>query len=458
MDTLRSRRSFRWLGHGLGIIAISGLEWNYGWWLPWDIGIVVALVFAEVLLSLLDFNGRRLKVLAPGAFPFKNLSEDDRSFVQDTLLTIPKTSALRACGTWVAATVFSFFLSNFVAVHVKFSLVEAFGIYLFGASVSAIAQYLGNTAMGRRVAPFYYFEGDTPDALSKRMPSLSKRFAQLALFPLLVALPVLATSRENFSSWVCLWVALWALAVLIAAKRVFQDIVVAPIEDLGSALGKFGSDDYNSLLDVTSGDELGVTTNRYNKAVRATDRRFFVAENFGHSVPKALVEDLFEGGLKLDGETREVSVLVIRFLNSEAPPAYFNRFCEVAQGPLDKFGACLEELSLSGMVAVFNAPLKIENPGHAAALCAWAIKEALQVFRNQQRMQNSVDLPFALGIAFGPAQVGLVGPRGRQVYKTFGKPAIEARSLASQEGFWISPDLTALLGPGFDFEAKPKKD
>ena len=323
MDTLRSRRSLRWLGHGLGLAAVLGFLWidspdNR----PFATALWAALALSalEALLSLADARARKLAALAPGAFPFKNLSEDDRLLVQESLLGIPKKSALRAGLAWALSS--GLLLGAMLAWGRADLGVQAMAGLALGLPVSAVTQYLGNTVFGRRVAPFYYFEGDSPDELSKHLPSLGQRFLRLSLLPWAILLPAplaAAAFQAHFSAWLWAWLLLWALAAALGARRVFSDVVVAPIEDLGSALGKLGEGKYDGLLDVTSGDELGVATNRFNKALRATDRRFFIRENFGHALPEAFQAGLLEGGLKLDGEQRLVVVLACRMLNGAGP-------------------------------------------------------------------------------------------------------------------------------------------
>ncbi len=306
--------------------------------------------------------------------------------------------------------------------------------------------------MGRRIAPFYYFEGDTADELSKAMPSLGRRFLFLAGIPLLLALALPAVASIigpsiNLDQW-C-WIALWSVAAFWGGTRVFKDLVIAPIEDLGMALGRFGEGDYGALLDVASGDEIGVTSGRYNRSVRSTDRRFFIRENFGSSLSPAQAEGLFEGGFKLDGEERELAVVAFRLLNPQAPAEQFNRFCSVAQDFVDKHGGALDELSFGLMVAVFNAPLKLEAPGPAAATCAFEAAAALGVLRSQQRMRHGIDLDFGVGLGFGRAIAGLAGAPHRQRYTVLGLPALEARDLSRHAGLHVSPALLSILGPGF---------
>ncbi|MES2201887.1 MAG: hypothetical protein V4498_06530, partial [candidate division FCPU426 bacterium] len=294
LDSLKTRLSFRWLGHGLGIVAAFGLlalEGKSGF--PWQAALVLIACVGvfEGAFSFFDRKAKRLKILAPTAFPFKDLLEEDRRLLQSTLLGMPSRSALRAAAVWGAGA---------LVLALRLETRDAFlACALLGLPVAAACPYLGLSAMGRRIAPFYYFEGDTADELSKAMPSLGRRFLFLAGIPLLLALALPAVASIigpsiNLDQW-C-WIALWSVAAFWGGTRVFKDLVIAPIEDLGMALGRFGEGDYGALLDVASGDEIGVTSGRYNRSVRSTDRRFFIRENFGSSLSPAQAEGLFEGG------------------------------------------------------------------------------------------------------------------------------------------------------------------
>lgn len=419
LDTLKSARSFTALGHLLGLVAAFGLLRLLGIEAPLlQLGAgALLLFFYEGAAALIDLRARRLKKLAPNAFPFKNLPEDDRAFLQESLMRLPGRSMQRGAIAWlilVGAAVFGG------------STREAAACLVLGGIVSVLTQYYGNSAMGRRVAPFYYFEGDSPDGLSKHLPSFRRRLWTWMLGPLLVAaLPLLMLPIEG-NLWAWLWLLGWALALMVAGLRLFQDLVVSPIEDLGSALARFGEGDFSALLDVTSGDALGVATNLYNKAVRKIDRRFFVRENFGHMVVGEKTEQLFEGGLKLDGEEREVAVIVARIKGERLSLKAFNKFCSVVAECVDKHNGHIDEVGDGQVRALFNAPLKIENAEGQALEACNEIKGRLEVFRAQQRMQNGLVLETGVGFAYGLAQVGLAGPKGRQRYTALGKPLEEA--------------------------------
>jgi hypothetical protein len=434
LDTLISRRSFRWFGSGLGLLATAGLLRLNDAQAPWLAGTGIAaalLVGAEGLGTLLDARARRMRKLAPHAFPFKNLPLGDREFLQDSLLRLPGRASARTALSWVLVCL-GMALMHWGGGGTSSSW-PVVGLCL-GTSVATITQYWGNTVMARRVAPFYYFEGDPADELSKFMPTMGLRFRLTLLLPLFVLLPfpILASVQGNLLSLsVWAWLLFWALTAAFVGLKVFQDIVVSPIEDLGMALGRFGEGDYSALLDVTSGDALGVTTNRYNKTVRKIDRRFFVQETFGHLLPVDKNENLFDGGLKLDGEERELGIIACRLGGESMNLAAFNKFCQCVVEVVDKKGGAIDELSPGLVVAIFNAPMKMDNAEGVALEAAAELKERLEIFRSQQKMQAGLELQVKVGFSYGKAVLGLMGPKGRQHYSALGKTAEEARRLSS---------------------------
>ena len=425
LDTLKSSRSLMLVGHALGLLATAGLvhlAFPSGQILSAALMVALILGIVEVVMALTDQGARRLRVLAPGVFPLKNLAEPEREFVQKSLLELPRRSAWRCLLAW--SLVYMVMVLNNWGIW-------ALACVTLGMPVSIFAQLLGNTVMGRRVAPFYYFEGDTPDQLSRHMPTLQGRMSQWLVAPLilLVAFPMaFAAKGIKLPLYSLIWLLAWAIAAIFDEIRVFKDMVVSPIEDLGQALGRLGEGDFGALLDVTSGDILGVTTNRYNKTVRKIDRRFFVQENFGHMVTGEKSEQLFEGGLKLDGEEREVAVLACRIKGEVLTFTAFNKFCNAVAECVDKHGGCVDEVSQGLVVALFNAPLKIENAESEGMEAAKEIRSALEVFRAQQKMQIGLKFQIGVGFAYGKAVLGLVGPKGRQRYTALGQVVEDARS------------------------------
>jgi adenylate cyclase len=244
-----------------------------------------------------------------------------------------------------------------------------------------------------------------------------------------------------------LWIALWSVVGAVGIAWALGALVAEPIQDLQQALHRFGQGDLQALLDVTSGDELGHATETYNKTLRAVDRRFFVLERFGHSVAPAKSEQLFEGGLRLDGELRALAVLECAWQNTDAATknlepvarlATLNRFYEVVQDAVDKAHGSVLQASEGRVLACWGAPLADEQAVQGALAAAWSLKAQLKVWASQQYLRGGSAVQWGLGVASGQATVGLVGPKGRQRYSILGGPVSEVRGLAQREaGPWL---------------------
>jgi adenylate cyclase len=448
LDFLKSRRSLRWLGHLTGLLAGAGLLL----WLDvaWPEALQGAARFAglllglEICLSLLDFQQRRLKHLAPTCFPLKNMEAKDRAFVQASLAHMPSAVLRRSALAWVLAFAGVLWLPSGPALFADAMLLS------LALPVSALVQALGAELLLKRVLPFFYFDEDYAKNLRRWLPGLGARFRGGLLMPLTVALAPLAAAfalGQPLGAAALLWIGAWAFFVALGGAWAWGSLVVEPLEHLQEALRRFGKGDLQALLDVTSGDELGHATETYNKTLRAVDRRLFVLENFGHAVLPAKSEALFEGGVRLDGELRPVAVLECAWHNLDAAtasldaPAKFatmNRFYEVVQDAVDKAHGSVLVLGQGRVLACWGAPLADEAAVQGALAAAWSLQAQLKVWASQQRLRGSVQPLWGLGVASGQATVGLLGPRGRQRYSVLGGPVAEVQRLAQREaGPWV---------------------
>jgi class 3 adenylate cyclase len=453
LDSLRSRLSFRWLGHGLGLLAGAVFLLCLGEAPRAVLGLALLLVFGlslfEVCAGLLDRPKRRLIRLAPDCFPLKNLAEDDRAFVQETLARFPSGAGRRAAAAWAFALLA---VSLGYGSHPLQPLAADVLFVSLALPVSWLAQSLGNEAMLKRVLPFFYFEENYAQQFGRWLPKQGARLRGDLLAPLaMVFAPLLAAFvlAEPLSLASLGWLALVAVGAALSLAWAWTVLAIEPLQDLQEALQRLGRGDFQSMLDVTGGDELGHATETFNKTARAVDRRLFVVENFGHSVPPAKSEALFEGGLKLDGELRPVAVLAATWHGAEAATApleprerlaALNRFYETVQDAVDKQHGHTLELGGGRLLAFWGAPLPAEggNAVNAALAAAWTLQAALPVFAQQQQLRHRLDVSWGLGVSSGQALSGLAGPKNRQRYQVLGGPVDEVRRLAAQPGgAWV---------------------
>jgi HAMP domain-containing protein len=464
LDTLSSARSFRWLGHALGLglyLALTAV--GAGGELAWTVAIfmVAALVAVEAAFGLFNAKARKLKALAPAVFPLKKMEAAERAFVQESLGRLPHRAVQRSMAAWVLAAAL---LKGFGLTWAGLALIVA-----SGAFASAFTHGLGAAVMLKRVLPFFYFEDGYAKGFKAWLPSLDERFSFSVQLPLFIVLPPLAALvalGQPLGLGVLGVLALAGFAAAAGVSLVLKALVAEPVRDLQLALSRFGGGDMDALLDVTAGDALGEATESFNKSLRAVDRRLFILEKFGHAVLPGRSEGVLEG-LRLDGELRPVALLAVRWLNAEAclaglEPrqrlATLSRFYEAAQDAIDKAQGCTFELGEGGVVAVWGAPFAGELAVHGALGAAWTLGAALPVFARQQALRGALEPQWSIAVSSGQAVAGLCGPKGRERYQVQGGPLNELRRLAERPGGpWLderscasarSPFAVQVLGEG----------
>lgn len=446
LDTLASARSARWLGHLAGIFAFTAFTYvGPGGELAWFAALQMAgaLFALELGFSLLDFKSRRMKALAPIAFPFKKMEAASRAFLQDALGSIPARSVVRSLGVWVLG-----------AMALTQLGVRAGGAALLlacGAPLAALLQAWMNASMLKRVLPFFYFEQQDGYAqgLAAWVPALKQRLFTLAWAPMGVALAplLLAAAFGEAITLPMLGLQLGlGLLVATAGKAAMLSLYAEPLRDLGSALGSLSQGGLDGLLDVTDSSELGRATEAHNRALRAVDRRLFMLEKFGHAVPPGRSEGVLEG-LKLDGEKRAVAALSVQWLDSASvlrsvEPrlrlGLLSRFYEAVQDAVDSHQGCVFQLDDGQVLAIWGAPFTDERAVQGALGAAWDLQGLLPVLARQASQRDGVQLRWGLALASGQATAGLAGPRGRERYSVQGPPIDEAKALASRgEGAWV---------------------
>jgi hypothetical protein len=440
LDTLASARSLRWLGHLLGLASYGALAAvGYGGELAWTVVLLAtpALLALELLFSLLDGRSRRLKRLAPTAFPFKKMEAADRGFLQNALGGLPHLSVGRAFAAWILS-----------AAVLKAWGVSWAGVALFvsaGAPSAAFVQGIGNAVLLQRVLPFFYFEDGYAQGLSRWLPSFSERLSFNLQTPLLVILPPLAV-------WTALGqplglAMLGVLAVLglgwaVACAQTLKPLLEQPLQELTAALGRLQRGDLDALLDVTDAGAVGQATEGFNHALRAVDRRLFLLEKFHHAVLPGRSENVLDG-LRLDGEQRPVAVLHARWSDAAsslrgADPrrrlGALSRFYEAVQDAVDRHQGCTFQLDEGQVLAVWGAPFGPDGAVNGALGAAWDLQALLPVLSRQLQQRDGVALSWGLGLAHGQATAGLAGPRGRERYSLHGGPVDEARGLSARGG------------------------
>lgn len=182
--------------------------------------------------------------------------------------------------------------------------------------------------------------------------------------------------------------------------------------------------------------------NEEREKLEGLRQRDFIRATFGRYLSNEVVDTLLNSptGLKMSGETREVTFLVSDFrgftsLSSTLTPQevismlnyYFENMIEI----IARYGGTVDEFQGDGILVFFGAPLMgNDDPGRAVA-CAIEMQNKMKVLNEKQRSNHQTELVMGIGINTGEVIVGNIGSTKRSKYGAVGQPINAAYRIES---------------------------
>jgi adenylate cyclase len=258
-----------------------------------------------------------------------------------------------------------------------------------------------------------------------------------------------------------------ALAAALLLSAIIANWANAPLEKIRSAVQRIGDGDWETRVDLKTGDEFGAVAQAVNQmAATLRDREMLrgaLTRYVSRDVADRVLVDRELPALR--GERREISVLLADIRNFTAisqslPPealvrflnVFFERMIDVVfshRGTLDKFLG-------DGLLAIFGAPL--DDPQHAAAAldAGLAMREALRPLQDDLRAAHGLELRIGIALNSGTAVVGNIGSEQRMEYTAIGDAVnvtsrIEALNKEFGTDLLASGSVVAAAGSRFDF-------
>nr|MCW2727891.1 hypothetical protein [Aeromicrobium sp.] len=197
--------------------------------------------------------------------------------------------------------------------------------------------------------------------------------------------------------------------------------VVAPIDAVQQALARVAEGDFDVEVRVDDGTELGLLQSGFNEMVQGLREREQIRDLFGRHVGQSVAKAATDGNVELGGETRVVSVLMIDLIGStnyaatRSPAevvAVLNRFFAVIVEEVDDHGGLVNKFMGDAVLAIFGAPVHLDN--HAAAALAAARRIARRL------VEEVPEIGAGIGVSTGQAVAGNVGHRSRFEYTVIG--------------------------------------
>ncbi len=229
-----------------------------------------------------------------------------------------------------------------------------------------------------------------------------------------------------------------AVLILAVATLIFGFLLMwilswltaTPLRVVREALKCVEDGDLNSTVVVFDGTELGELQRGFNSMVHGLQERERVRDLFGRHVGREVALAAEQQRPQLGGEERHVAVVFVDITGSTQlvntrPPIevveLLNRFFAVIIDEVDRHHGLVNKFEGDAVLAVFGAPVSLDNPEDEALAAARVIA---------QRLCNEVpECQAGIGVAAGQVVAGNVGANERFEYTVIGEPVNEAARL-----------------------------
>jgi adenylate cyclase len=220
-----------------------------------------------------------------------------------------------------------------------------------------------------------------------------------------------------------------AVVVGIAITWQAARAVADPVHSVRDALRRVESGDLETQVPVFDGSDLGLLQAGFNRMNAGLREREELRDLFGRHVGEDVARAAVERGIELGGEELEVAVLFVDLVGStqlaaENPPqevvAKLNEFFGVVVEVVEDHGGWINKFEGDAALAVFGAPLPLDD----AAGCALKAARTLG-----ERLRSLDGLSAGIGVSAGQAVAGNVGAETRFEYTVIGDPVNEAARL-----------------------------
>jgi class 3 adenylate cyclase len=245
---------------------------------------------------------------------------------------------------------------------------------------------------------------------------------------------VFALTLENLTptqfAYAIIVLALFALVFGAILMWILSWLTATPVRVVRAALNRVEQGDFDTNLVVFDGTELGQLQRGFNSMVAGLRERERVRDLFGQHVGREVAALAEKERPKLGGEERTAAVIFVDIIGSTqlvtSRPAVevvdlLNRFFAVVVDEVDRHHGLVNKFEGDAVLAVFGAPVSLDNAEEEALAAARGMAERLRV--------EVPECQAGIGVAAGRVVAGNVGAKDRFEYTVIGEPVNEAARL-----------------------------
>ena len=356
--------------------------------------------------------------------------------VRDRTLKLPFHQALISGAMWGIGTLL------FVAVNVghspRLALIVAVTSIL-GGVVTCLISYLQAEQIMRPITVRALARG-VPS--SRHVPGIRRRI--FLGWSLTTVIPIAGVLLILIGHWFGLFgedpgLILVALAVLASVAVIsgaigmglVSDSIADPVREMQEGVQRVKKGDLETRLTIYDSSEVGRLAQGFNEMVTGLQEREAIQDLFGRYVGEDVARNALERGTQLGGQEREVAVLFVdltgstEFAAAHEPAevvAVLNEFFRIAVEAVDSNGGYINKFQGDALLAVFGAPIDVDNEAGRALRAARALQSGLA---------GLAPLSAGIGVSFGTVIAGHIGHAKRFEYTVIGDPVNEAARLTT---------------------------
>jgi class 3 adenylate cyclase len=181
--------------------------------------------------------------------------------------------------------------------------------------------------------------------------------------------------------------------------------------------------------------------------------------------PRHLTEKILTSRSALEGERKQVTVLFCDLVNStglaerlgpEAMHTLLNRFFELALAEVHGYEGTINQFLGDGFMALFGAPVAVEDHARRGALAALGILKGIQQLRTEVGLYDEMALTIRIGMNTGLVVVGRIGDNLRMDYTAVGDTtnlAARMQQMAPRDAIWVTEATYHAAGEAFVWQA-----
>lgn len=367
---------------------------------------------------------------------------------------------------------------------------------IIGGAVTTTIVYFGTDLIWRQQVPTFFPEGKLSAVPAFRLWVRRRLLLAFTLIggltPILLVILSQARTRtlldaENPEAvldnlfLVQIFILVVGLIAGIITAILVARAIVEPLQVLQEAMGRVEKNDLNTRIVVTTNDELGYLSERFNAMTEGLRQREKLRKLFGLYVSAEVAQLAVETGAGLGGTLVDCSVMFsdirdFTTLTEQIPPGQLveliNRYMTAMVSVIVKHGGVVTRFGGDSILAVFGTPLNpMSDHADRALRTAVEMRQALAAFNQESAAARLPILESGIGIASGPVIAGNVGGKERIEYTVMGDAAnlaarLEDRTkdtgfpiLISDETYQaLTKDLIVSATPLADLQIKGKRD